>query len=121
MRNLAPPAKPKKKGGGKSSSVFDIGQTTIRRRSHQEVEVYINLYYNDRIKPHVEARCEAEKLTSAPIGIIRDVAIECFASEEKNIIAEVEKETVRRAEAATTALKLAAEDQSERTPEQYQQ
>lgn len=119
MRNLAPAAKRKRKGGGKSTSVFDVGKTSTRRRNPQDVEVYISLYYDARIKPYVTERCKADSLSSVPIGIIREVAADRFASEEQVILDEVDKEIAARVEAATKALE--AVEESQRTPEQYQQ
>lgn len=119
MRNLAPAAKRKRKGGGKSTSVFDIGQTSTRRCNPQDVEVYISLYYDTHIKPYVTERCKADSLSSVPIGIIREVAADRFASEEQEILDEVNKEITARLEAATRALE--AVEGSQITPEQYQQ
>lgn len=120
MRNLAPSAKPKRNGGRKSITVFDVGHTTTRRRNYHEVEVYISLYYQTRIKSHVTARCEAKELKSAPIWLIREVAMERFALEDQDVVDEIQKETARRAGAATVAVAV-EEEESERTPEQYQQ
>lgn len=75
MRNLAPPTKPKRKHQRKSTSAFDIGQTTTHHCNHQDVEVYISLYYHTCIKPHVRACCETEKLTSVSIALILKVAM----------------------------------------------
>ena len=119
MRNLAPSVKPKRKHRGKSTSTFDVGQTTTRHRNYQDVEVYINLYYHTRIKPHVKARCETEKLTSVSIALIREVAMNRFSSEEEEILEAVEEEISRRAKAAAET--LVDDMEAERTPEQYQQ
>lgn len=122
MRNLAPAAKPKKKKGSKSTSVFDVGQTSTRHRSNQDLEVYMSLFYEDRVSKLVRARCEAENIAGVPIWLIREVSKERFASEEQTIIDAVDKEIARRAEAAeATATALMAEEESERTPQEYQQ
>ena len=105
--------------GRNSTTIFEVGHTVTRRRHYQEVEIYINLYYQTRIKSHVTARCEAKELKSAPIVLFREVAKERLALEDHDIVDEVQKETVRRAEAAMAAVEVMEE--SERTPEQYQQ
>lgn len=119
MRNLASLVKPKRKHWGKSTSAFDVGQTTTHHCNHQEVEVYISLYYHTCIKPHVRAHCETEKLTSVSIVLIHKVAMNWFSSEEEEIREAIEKEISCCAKAATKT--LVNDMEVERTPEQYQQ
>ena len=78
--------------------MFNVGQTSTHRRNPQDVEVYISLYYDTRIKPYVTEHCKADSLSSVPIGIIHKVAADQFASEEQEILDEVDKEITARLE-----------------------
>ena len=98
-------------------TAIEDGDEELSTRSQTKVEVYISLYYDTRIKPYICHR--ALQSRQSLVCAYWDYPRDRFASEEQEILDEVDKEITARLEAATRALE--AVEGSQITPEQYQQ
>ncbi|KAF8871977.1 hypothetical protein BD779DRAFT_1680016 [Infundibulicybe gibba] len=96
-------------------------QTTEDTRAHHKSEIYLKLYYEERIKPRALAECEQRNITTKGgiLGVVNKWARRLFKEEDEETKSKVEEERLLEVESLKKASKEAAEAPSGRTAEQY--
>ncbi|KAF8879747.1 hypothetical protein BD779DRAFT_1676285 [Infundibulicybe gibba] len=101
----------------KKQGVLLKSLTTNKTRAHHLSEIYIRLYYEERIKGPALKECEENNITSRGgiLVVVNKWARQLYSQEDEETKAIVEGERLKEIE----DMKKSMDESSDRTPEQY--